>query len=289
MLTMMCLSMSDTKGTIGSILADATKTYFVPLGWLGALLKARDFLPPWTFYLLLGGLPLYIGYQLYRRYRIERTRRQRMNIYESLVRLLRTSDIDQAFTYHTLYRRLVVTRPNASLTSIEKGRNTSGRNQNQLTRFLSGDSPLEFGNLGFTASILTAGQRHSLTPTAETYEGGRRFVVHLPLVGKVIRPDDEIEITSSFCWPGAVARDQDYWVFPLHLYTNPIGRLEMECLFDTAPNTISLVELSDEGETPLPLSGPLPDSSQGPQPFHKYSASITAPKGTHVIKWHFGK
>jgi hypothetical protein len=270
------------------VAVDAVKNFFIPIGWVLTTVKLTGSMPPLVVAVLIGGLVAYIGYLLYGRYRVERERHNRILSYESLVRLLNlpAKAIDHAFTFHELHRRLLIAPPHATLITTDRGRNTSGRNQNLLRRVVTGDAPCEFKALNFQATIDIAGKGHCKAfSTEEMLDGGRKFLVTLAVPGGgIVKPGEKVECRCEFRWPGAVARNEDYWVFPLSMYPNQIGSLEIDCLFERPPKAVHLYRLDDLKDEPVELSEPVTEAVDG-NAWTKYTTLIPEPRSPHVLKW----
>jgi hypothetical protein len=269
------------------VLAEAVKAYFVPLSLLGTIIKLYEKLPLTVTIGLGAGLVLWIGGYVYIRVRQDRKQRAELEVYESLWRL---SDperfrIDEAFEYDCSSRTVAVVYPDAIVEAWDEGRNVSSEPQNEVVRTLVSDSPIDFSKLALRAwSEIGGGQRQPASITYAAMENGKRFMVRIRFNGGVVQPGVRLKVGWDYRWPGAVSRNEDYWVFPLKGYARPVKELKIRCCFREDPVYRELVHRSDHF-TPVALDGPEVSRDADGSSYHCYSRTIAHPTGIYMLKW----
>jgi len=271
----------------GSILWEAIKAYFVPLGILGAVLKLSEKLPRWAIVLLVLGLVGYIVYAVWHRITVDKKREGQLAAYESLLRLsrVRPGSVDLAFNYHTVRKRLFIAPPDAQLEAIEDGTNVSGRSQSEVVRTIVGDSPIDFAQADFRAWFDVGQGDKPASVSHQIHEAGREFSVRIGFRGVAVAPNGKVRIRWVYRWPGCVARNEDYWVFGLQHFGHPVTRLIVDCHFPVVPADHGLSGRRETGDEPVNMAGPATVQEPIGRNWHCYSADLPSPAGAYVLTW----
>jgi hypothetical protein len=85
-------------------------------------------------------------------------------------------------------------------------------------------------------------------------------------------------------FPGSVALNEDYWVFPMCFFLRLPDRVTLEARFTKIPADILFFSVVEGGLRPMNITGPIPNSSGG-KPDYAYSVSTESSVGLFLLRW----
>lgn len=275
---------------VGEIVWTAVRTYFVPLGLLGTIIKLWEQLPGPVLIVLVGLLPVYIFWQVGRQV-LEKKRREKQiaKDVESIVRLGLAfgRERDNGNRYVMIERSLYVARPDARELIIEHGMNVSEFNHDAAVRSIASDAPVDGSQLDFRASLsVNNGADAECTTSTEELEGGRRLLVTIAFRGMLVRPSNLFRLRWQYSLPGSVRKNEEHWVCGRMGSDLPLGTLRLKAYFVDLPAQISLTGSSEVDV--VALTGPHTEVDDSGANWHMYSAEIEHPKADfHLWRWRY--
>jgi NTE family protein len=209
----------------------------------------------------------------------------RQALFESVVRGRDAANQTQesALRLSRLVRRLRIDPPNAFAESQEEGLNVAESGRTEVVRAVFADSPADFERLGFKAMVDLGDGEFDAPLTPETTADGRVHRVTIGFRGRVLEPGAAFKLRTSWCWPSAVGRNQDYWVFSQYPFTQPIRRLEIEARFSSRPADLQFLGEGDSGFLPVNITCKQLD--EGEVLDWVCSAAIDSPRKLYVLHW----
>lgn len=275
---------------VGSICWEAAKTYFVPLGLLGIIIKLYIHLPLWQILVLASGLFIFSLWRIGRQFKRNKQQEESISVYESLVRLRQAERecIDEVFQYHSIVRQLFVDRPNAFVRTIEEGTNKSDTNQQQIIRAVTADTPIDFDALKFKAWFRVDGNDQIASITPCLCDVGRTYIVKIGFHSSVVEPNNKVKIRCEFGWPGCLARNEDHWVFALNNFRHTVGYFKLETYFTEIPADNQLSVFTEGTLQPIGMDGPIKKTvsiNGNEREWQCYTAEISNPDIFYVVKW----
>jgi hypothetical protein len=271
---------------VGEVAWSAIKDYAVPATFVMLLVKMQAELHPWAF---RSGIVILIGYVVWRVVVSQRARaaaQRRLTEYETLIRLMTfpADTVDQVFSWHTVRLAYFLPFPDAHFSAQNEGVNSSHENQDRTLRTIAGDSPVDFQSLGFTAFYDLGQGEKPAAVDATMREQGRKFLVSIGFLGDVVRPGQDVKIRYSCRWPNTVARSQDYLVFTLQQFGQPVGRLLISVAFPELATSYRCVWIHNGVESPVRLQAPKDVTHDG-RDWKQLCADITQPSGVYLLHW----
>jgi len=192
--------------------------------------------------------------------------------------------IDRVFKPIVVKRTVTVDPPNAQLDVFEDLMNLSDRNQQQLTRHVTTDAPTAKKTLDIKAWVKLDGSETEASVDVTPSTDGRLFSVRIGFKGHVVRVGKTVQVRWRCKFPGAVALNEDYWVFPLSFYEKRPERLVVEAIFFNIPADVSFYTASEADRRHVDLAGPDAYDKEG-KPHLVYSSSIDGPDDFYVLRW----
>jgi hypothetical protein len=212
---------------------------------------------------------------------------QRSKVFESMERFksLTGESIDRVFKATEVRRTITVEPPNAELMVFEELTNLSDRDQYQLTRYVTTDAPTAKKTLDIKAWFKRENQECEAAVEISPSSDARIFTIRIGFKGQVVRVGNIVQLRWRSKFPGSVALNEDYWVFPLNLFEKRPNRLVVEALFLHPPADLLFFAISPSGHlNPLSLVGP-ESRTKDNKPYFAYSASIDGPGDFYVLQW----
>jgi hypothetical protein len=211
---------------------------------------------------------------------------QKDKLFESMERFksLPPDCKDKVFKAIEIKRTITIEPPNAELIVTEDLMNLSDRDQVELTRHVTTDAPTAKRTLGIKAWIVRENQETDAAVEVHPSTDGRVFSIRISFKGQVVRVGKTIQLRWKCKFPASVARDEDYWVFPLNFYRKRPDKLVVEALFSNIPEDLLFFAITDAGFQPLSLTGP-ESRTKEEKPYFAYSASIDGPCDFYVLQW----
>jgi len=211
---------------------------------------------------------------------------QDAGLFESVDRFRKLSKecADTIFKPYEIKRSVTVERPNAEMEVYEDLTNLSELPQHQVTRPITTDAPTEKKDLGVKAWITVDGVETDASVEVQPSKDRRFFTIRIGFNGHVIAAGAKVQLRWKCKFPGAVALDDDYWVFPQVFYQRRPDRLVVDATFAKIPADILFFTLTDAGLRPMNLLGPSPKDDQG-KTLYRYSATIDSPSDFYVLRW----
>lgn len=271
---------------LGTLVWKALQAYTVPLGLLTLAFKLQDQLPWWALTLLGIGLVAFIFYSVKKRNDVNKRLQKTVSLYETVLRSqsVAPEDIDQHFEYEQIHTRMLVSRPDAKVEHILRIKNAATLNKDCVSRLISGDAPIDFEHLCFNAWFDTGyGEKKAAVEPAPLYNG-TQYRVRMKLNGAVISPGALATLRYGCQWPGAVARNEDYWVFSVKECARTVGQLRAEVCFAEPPAYYQFLELGEDEGFPRNVTGPETVEIDG-KTWHLYRCIIVNPKGIYLANW----
>ncbi|MGA8220088.1 MAG: hypothetical protein WB780_00430 [Candidatus Acidiferrales bacterium] len=192
--------------------------------------------------------------------------------------------MDKVFEAKEIKRTVTVNPPNAELEVLEDLTNISDRDHSQLTRHVTTDAPTEKKTLGIKAWVTLDGEESEASVDVRPSTDSRFFNIRMSLKGHVVPVRKTLKLRWICKFPGSVALNQDYWVFPVSFYRKRPDRLVMEAVFPNIPADIAFSAVTDAGLIPLNISGPESITNEGKTRF-SYSTSIDDPDDFYILQW----
>ncbi len=112
----------------------------------------------------------------------------------------------------------------------------------------------------------------------------RFFSIRIGFKGRIVEVGKAVQLRWTCTFPGAVALNQDYWVFPLSFYERRPERLAVEVVFPSIPADLLFFAATEGGLRPMNLVGPNPSTKEGKTCF-EYATKIESPKDFYALRW----
>jgi hypothetical protein len=214
------------------------------------------------------------------------TTSQKTKLFESMERFksLHGESKDKVFKPIAIKRTIMIEPPNAGLIVNESLINLSDKDQFELTRHVTTDAPTAKKTLGIKACVVRDNLETVAAVQVQPSTDGRVFGIRIGFKGYVVRVGKAIELRWECKFPGSVALDEDYWVFPLNFYEKRPDKLVVEALFLNVPDNLMFFAVTDAGFQPLSIAGP-EVRAQEDKSYFAYSASIDGPCDFYVLQW----
>jgi NTE family protein len=208
------------------------------------------------------------------------------DVFESLERFRRLTEhhTDKVFKPTEIKRRILVEKPNADLEVSEDLTNISEQSQNEVIRHITTDAPTEKKDLCIKAWVKLDDAETEAPVDVTASKNNRVFSIRIGFRGRVVGLAKTVQIRWKCMFPNSVPLDQDYWLFPVNLYTNRPENLTVEAVFNKIPADLQFFAVSDDRLSPMNLVGPAVSSVEG-TPNYKYSTTIASPVDFHVLRW----
>jgi hypothetical protein len=207
-------------------------------------------------------------------------------VFESAERLSKAASehADRIFQAIDLRRTVRLTPPDAVLEVYEELVNASENVQTEVVRVVASDTRTDVSKLGFQARFKIEGEERKAAVDISGSPDSRSFVIRMRFPGGVVQPKSKVELRWECRFPGSVAMNEDYWVFPV-FFDQGVGKMRIEALFPNEPTDYRLLPYDVEDvKPPLGISGPERIESDGKN-FFKYHATIFSPSGLYVLEW----
>jgi hypothetical protein len=211
---------------------------------------------------------------------------QNAELFESMgpFKSLSGESIDRVFKPSEVRRRVTVNPPNAELDVFEDLMNLSDDDQYRLTRHVTTDAPTAKKTLEIRAWVKLEGVETEAAVDVGQSSDGRVFSIRIGFKGHVVRVGKTVQLRWRSKFPGSVALNEDYWIFPLSFYEKRPDKLVVEVIFLNIPADLLFSAVTEAGLRPLNLAGPDVSTKEGKQYF-AYSASVDGPGDFYVLRW----
>lgn len=211
---------------------------------------------------------------------------QSASLFESMERFkcLSGDCMDKVFKPSLVKRKITLDPPNADLEVFEDLVNSSDRDHFQLTRHVTTDAPTEKKTLDIKAWVTLDGHETEASVDARPSNDKRLFSVSIGFKGRVVPVKKTVQLRWKCKFPGSVALNEDYWVFPLSFYKKSPDKLVVEAVFPNIPADLLLSVVTEDGLRPLSIGGPDSFNKEGKSLF-LYSTTIDGPNDFYVLQW----